>query len=111
MRYRDPISAQACVRLNHGRFFGGRQVIAYIDDGQEKLQQARSAAETEQEQSKRLEKYAQWLEQGGQGPAPGDSSSEEEDDDDDVEQEGHGSEDDDDADSELMPKRKKARAT
>lgn len=95
IRYRDPISAQACVKLNHGRFFSGRQVIAYIYDGQEKFQTNRK--ETEEEQRERLEKYARWLEAGGEGPRPDDemsSSSENEDvntqaDDDDLEEHQH----------------------
>jgi hypothetical protein len=62
----------------HGRFFGGRRVDAAIYDGVSKYGLAHDAGgasglqgeETEEQEKARLERYARWLEQGGEGSLP-----------------------------------------
>jgi len=50
----------------NGRFFGGRRVEAGLYDGKRRFKKTGSKAdETEEEESARLEKYAKWLEAGG----------------------------------------------
>lgn len=53
-----------CIQIMNGRFFGGRQVVAALWDGiaQFYVKPAKPDKETEEEQQKRLEKYAAELE-------------------------------------------------
>lgn len=49
------------------RFFGGRQISAEIFDGKAKYKKS-GGAQTEEEdeaEKQRLERYAKWLEEGG----------------------------------------------
>ncbi|CAG8802330.1 22886_t:CDS:2, partial [Gigaspora margarita] len=64
VKFKDPLSAEACVLKMNGRFFAGRKIEAHIFDGKQKYQKTGSKSnETEEEESIRLEKYAKWLEQ------------------------------------------------
>ncbi|CAG8458555.1 6495_t:CDS:10 [Paraglomus occultum] len=66
IRFKEPLSAEACILKMNGRFFGGRRVEAGLYDGKRRFQKSGSKAdETEEEESARLEKYAKWLETGG----------------------------------------------
>lgn len=48
----------------NGRYFGGKSIQAYIFDGTEKFQSKRQLYEEsdDDEEQKRLDNYAQWLE-------------------------------------------------
>ncbi|RHZ76044.1 hypothetical protein Glove_208g36 [Diversispora epigaea] len=66
VKFKEKLSADACVLKMNGRFFAGRRIEAQIFDGKRKFQKTGSKSnETEEEESKRLEKYAKWLEKGG----------------------------------------------
>ncbi|CAG8519302.1 6346_t:CDS:2, partial [Ambispora leptoticha] len=68
IKFKEKISAEACVLKNNGRFFSGRRIEAEIYDGKQKFKKTTSRAnETEEEEAARLEKYAKWLEDGGGG--------------------------------------------
>ncbi|ORX93255.1 hypothetical protein K493DRAFT_262613 [Basidiobolus meristosporus CBS 931.73] len=64
VKYREKLSADACVKMMNGRFFAGRQIKAEIFDGKTKYQKSslKESDETEEEAKQRLEKYAEWLE-------------------------------------------------
>ncbi|KAJ3196427.1 hypothetical protein HDU67_004022 [Dinochytrium kinnereticum] len=62
IRFKDPEAAEACVKRNNGRFFGGRQIVAYQSDGKEKFKKTISKEEEELEEAKRLAAYEEWLE-------------------------------------------------
>ncbi|KAI1935512.1 hypothetical protein LOZ57_006892 [Ophidiomyces ophidiicola] len=75
VRFKSPESAQACVRMMHGRFFGGTQVEAYMANGAEKFKKSSnrnhdyeddgSGWEVDNgtsEDAKRLEKFGSWIE-------------------------------------------------
>ncbi|CAG8716160.1 19534_t:CDS:10 [Cetraspora pellucida] len=71
VKFKDQLSAEACVLKMNGRFFAGRRIEAQIFDGKQKYQKTGSKSnETEEEESTRLEKYAQWLEQDNSGHQP-----------------------------------------
>ncbi|KAF0462694.1 Splicing factor u2af-associated protein 2 [Gigaspora margarita] len=71
VKFKDPLSAEACVLKMNGRFFAGRKIEAHIFDGKQKYQKTGSKSnETEEEESIRLEKYAKWLEQDNGGHQP-----------------------------------------
>ncbi|PAV18990.1 splicing factor u2af-associated 2 [Pyrrhoderma noxium] len=66
VKFRDPISAQACVLKMQGRFFDGRRVEASLFDGKHRYR--RSGAndymdedEGEEAEKKRLDDFAKWL--------------------------------------------------
>ncbi|CAO3643067.1 unnamed protein product [Cunninghamella echinulata] len=67
VRFMDQKSANACVLLMNNRYFGGKQISAEIYDGQTKYKKSGSGHTEEDEESEkeRLERYAKWLEQGG----------------------------------------------
>ncbi|CAG8698500.1 72_t:CDS:2, partial [Scutellospora calospora] len=68
VKFKDSLSAEACVLKMNGRFFAGRRIEAQIFDGKQKYQKTSSKSnETEEEESNRLEKYAKWLEQNDSG--------------------------------------------
>lgn len=83
VRYKDDISAQACIRVMHGRFFAGRRVEAELYDGTTKYRRSGDASENkieaedthqneetgredegeaEKEERMRLANYGKWLE-------------------------------------------------
>ncbi|CAG8546547.1 13953_t:CDS:10 [Acaulospora colombiana] len=64
VKFKEQVSAEACVLKMNGRFFAGRRIEAQIFDGKQKFQKTGVASkETDEEESVRLEKYAKWLEQ------------------------------------------------
>ncbi|KAG9302907.1 hypothetical protein G9A89_022323 [Geosiphon pyriformis] len=63
VKFKEQLSAEACVLKNNGRFFSGRRISAEIYDGKKKFLKTNSRSnETEEEEAARLEKYAKWLE-------------------------------------------------
>ncbi|OZJ03074.1 hypothetical protein BZG36_04606 [Bifiguratus adelaidae] len=62
VRFREVESALACIKLNNGRFFAGRQISAELFDSKTKYLKSGAGEETEEEEKKRLENYAKWLE-------------------------------------------------
>ncbi|CAO3663100.1 unnamed protein product [Umbelopsis vinacea] len=64
VRYKEPESAEACIKLMDKRYFAGKQIHAEIYDGHTKYQKsgASDAEEDEEAEKARLEKYAKWLE-------------------------------------------------
>ncbi|GBB86581.1 hypothetical protein RclHR1_00130022 [Rhizophagus clarus] len=64
VKFKDQLSAEACVMKMNGRFFAGRRIEAEIFDGKQKYKKTGAkSGETEEEESVRLEKYSKWLEQ------------------------------------------------
>ncbi|KAJ2385319.1 hypothetical protein H4S02_004392 [Coemansia sp. RSA 2611] len=67
VKFSDELSAQACVQMMNGRFFGGRQVEASIYDGQTRYRSSKddskmaNAADAEEA---RMAHYAEWLDSG-----------------------------------------------
>ncbi|KAG8936864.1 hypothetical protein FRC02_010726 [Tulasnella sp. 418] len=72
VKFRDSLSAQACILKMNGRFFDGRQVSAYLFDGKEKFKKSGGGGmdmddeDDDVAEKKRLEAFASWLEQGGE---------------------------------------------
>ncbi|KAG0230196.1 hypothetical protein BGW42_001115 [Actinomortierella wolfii] len=68
VKFKDPESADLCVKLMNGRFFAGQKIEASIYDGHTKYDVKKSKEELEAEEKQRLERYAKWLEseEGGQ---------------------------------------------
>ncbi|GAA6019170.1 hypothetical protein JCM8202_000920 [Rhodotorula sphaerocarpa] len=80
VRFKDELAAQACMAKMNGRFFGGRTVSAYPMQGKMKFKKSGNelslegtglgdAAEEEesaQKEKERLDRYADWLEKGGE---------------------------------------------
>jgi HIV Tat-specific factor 1 len=75
VRFSDPIAARACVEVMNGRFFDQQQVIAYIADGSERFKKTNAkkvdieededeSADNDVEESRRLDKFGNWLEEG-----------------------------------------------
>ncbi|KAJ2457672.1 hypothetical protein GGF42_002538 [Coemansia sp. RSA 2424] len=83
VKFKDELSAQACVKAMNGRFFAGRQIEATIYDGHTRYRssakasrasgsgsghpddgdhQGDNASEHSDEEEQRMEKYSQWLE-------------------------------------------------
>ncbi|KAJ2055617.1 hypothetical protein GGI17_006590 [Coemansia sp. S146] len=89
VKFKDEMSAQACVKAMNGRFFAGRQIEASIYDGHTRYKSSAKAGqasggrragigshledgdghgsdysdeEYEEEEEQRMEKYSQWLE-------------------------------------------------
>ncbi|GJN94356.1 hypothetical protein Rhopal_007430-T1 [Rhodotorula paludigena] len=80
VRFKEELAAQACIAKMNGRYFGGRTIAAFPMDGTKKYKKSgqgvdlrgtgfgdddedEQAAKREEE---RLEKYADWLEKGGE---------------------------------------------
>ncbi|TDL26119.1 hypothetical protein BD410DRAFT_784158 [Rickenella mellea] len=65
VKFRDPLSAQACVIRMHGRFFAGRQVEASLYSGKNRFKRSGTGDEIEGDgddaEKKRLDAFAQWL--------------------------------------------------
>ncbi|KAJ2850094.1 hypothetical protein IWW36_002149 [Coemansia brasiliensis] len=81
VKFKDELSARACVKMMNGRFFAGRQVEASIYDGHTRYKATKRDSETaatanvqgsngnalngdEDEDEQRMEQYAQWLDSG-----------------------------------------------
>ncbi|SGY18045.1 BQ5605_C015g07962 [Microbotryum silenes-dioicae] len=78
IRFKDEVSAQACIAKMNGRFFGGRSIVASVLDPKQKYRRTGQGVslegtgldlEADEEASKaekeRLARYAEWLEKGG----------------------------------------------
>ncbi|KDN49824.1 hypothetical protein RSAG8_01889, partial [Rhizoctonia solani AG-8 WAC10335] len=74
VKFKDPVSAQACILKMNGRFFGVRKVVAELFDGRQRYQksghdasQANAEGEDdEQAERKRLDDFAEWLMKEGE---------------------------------------------
>ncbi|KAG0152317.1 hypothetical protein CROQUDRAFT_85382 [Cronartium quercuum f. sp. fusiforme G11] len=78
VKFKEPIAAQACILKMNNRFFAGRQVKASIDNGQRKFHKTGHGSSSsnlaalqtnpnqgkEEEEKKRLEAFAKYLEEG-----------------------------------------------
>ncbi len=60
IKFRERESAEACLRLMNGRYFGGRRIAAYSYDGSFSLREQSTRAEAEEQE--RLERFGEWLE-------------------------------------------------
>ena len=64
VKFKDPVSAQACIIRMNGRFFDGRQVVAELFSGNERFQRSDTKdnyGEGDEAEKKRLDDFAQWL--------------------------------------------------
>ncbi|KAK7692633.1 hypothetical protein QCA50_004266 [Cerrena zonata] len=65
VKFRDPLSAQACVLKMNGRFFDGRRVDAFLYSGKQRYKRSGQSDEIEgdsdEAEKKRLDDFAQWL--------------------------------------------------
>ncbi|KAI0793228.1 hypothetical protein C8Q75DRAFT_713470 [Abortiporus biennis] len=65
VKFRDPLSAQACVLKMNGRFFAGRKIEAFVYAGKQRYRRTGAGDELEGEgdegEKKRLDDFAQWL--------------------------------------------------
>ncbi|KAJ5950353.1 Nuclear mRNA splicing factor-associated protein [Penicillium vulpinum] len=74
VRFAASADARRCVHTMNGRFFGGKAVVAYIWDGEEKFKKyhpRRDAGggmedplDSDDDENKRLERFGDWLESG-----------------------------------------------
>ncbi|ESK85212.1 splicing factor u2af-associated protein 2 [Moniliophthora roreri MCA 2997] len=64
IKFRDPISAQACIIKMNGRFFAGRRIEASLYTGRARFKRSddQAAEDGEEEEKKRLNDFAKWLE-------------------------------------------------
>ncbi|KAF9933785.1 hypothetical protein BGZ65_004002 [Modicella reniformis] len=62
VRFKEKESALLCVEMMSGRYFAGQKVEAAIYDGHTKYETKRSKEELEEDEKRRLERYAKWLE-------------------------------------------------
>ncbi|KAF8325274.1 uncharacterized protein EI90DRAFT_2186841 [Cantharellus anzutake] len=70
IKFKEPLSAQACVIKMNGRFFDGRRVEASLYEGKSKYKKSSSGADHEgddehggdEDEKKRLDAFASWLE-------------------------------------------------
>ncbi|KAK7057198.1 splicing factor U2AF-associated protein 2, partial [Favolaschia claudopus] len=65
VKFRDPLSAQACVVKMNGRFFDGLRVEASLYSGKQRFRRSGTGDEIEgdndEAEKKRLDSFAQWL--------------------------------------------------
>ncbi|KZV73351.1 hypothetical protein PENSPDRAFT_649077 [Peniophora sp. CONT] len=65
VKFRDPVSAQACVLKMNGRFFAGRRIEASLWGGKARFKRSGYTDDVEGEgdaaEKKRLDDFAQWL--------------------------------------------------
>ncbi|KAJ3570960.1 hypothetical protein NP233_g4065 [Leucocoprinus birnbaumii] len=64
VKFRDPISAQACVVKMNGRFFDGRRIEASLYVGRQRFRRSGAGDDLEEGEDadkKRLDDFAQWL--------------------------------------------------
>ncbi|KAG7449537.1 uncharacterized protein BT62DRAFT_985135 [Guyanagaster necrorhizus] len=65
VKFRDPLSAQACVIKMNGRFFDGRRVEASLYNGKQRFQRNGTndelVGDNAEAEKKRLDDFAQWL--------------------------------------------------
>lgn len=65
VKFREPLSAQACVLKMNGRFFAGRRVEAFLYSGKQRYMRSEGGDEYEgggdEGEKKRLDQFAAWL--------------------------------------------------
>ncbi|OBZ68180.1 Splicing factor U2AF-associated protein 2 [Grifola frondosa] len=65
VKFRDPLSAQACVIKMNGRFFAGRRIEASLYAGKQRFKRSGTGEEAEgggdEGEKKRLDDFAKWL--------------------------------------------------
>ncbi|EIN11981.1 hypothetical protein PUNSTDRAFT_63042 [Punctularia strigosozonata HHB-11173 SS5] len=66
VKFRDSISARACVLRMNGRFFAGRRIEASLYAGRQRFKRGNAGADLvegddEEAEKKRLDQFAQWL--------------------------------------------------
>ncbi|KAG9123752.1 hypothetical protein FRC07_014058 [Ceratobasidium sp. 392] len=74
VKFKDPVSAQACILKMNGRFFAGRKIIAEFYDGRERYGKSGADApvfngdgeEGDDAERKRLDDFAAWLMKEGE---------------------------------------------
>ncbi|CAO3590139.1 unnamed protein product [Absidia cylindrospora] len=67
VRFMEQKPANACILLMNNRFFAGKQISAELYDGRTKYLKSGSTdvADDDEAEKARLERYAKWLEEGG----------------------------------------------
>jgi HIV Tat-specific factor 1 len=66
VKFREPLSAQACVIKMNGRFFAGRKIEASLYAGKQRFKRGVGQDDliegnTDEAEKKRLDNFAQWL--------------------------------------------------
>jgi len=65
VKFRDPLSARACVLKMNGRFFDGRRVVAELFTGKQRFKRTGTVedhtGDGEEAERKRLDDFAAWL--------------------------------------------------
>jgi len=65
VKFRDPLSAQACVLKMDGRFFAGRRIAAELYSGKQRFKRSGAGEDIEEggedAEKKRLDDFALWL--------------------------------------------------
>ncbi|KAJ2922717.1 hypothetical protein H1R20_g14345, partial [Candolleomyces eurysporus] len=65
VKFRDPVSAAACVIKMNGRYFDGQRVIAELYTGRQRFKRTGGGDEIgeggDEEEKRRLEQFSQWL--------------------------------------------------
>ncbi|KAG6845387.1 hypothetical protein H0H87_009734 [Tephrocybe sp. NHM501043] len=65
VKFRDPISAKACLLKMNGRFFAGRRIEASLFSGKQRFKRSGAGEDAEdggaEGEKKRLDDFAQWL--------------------------------------------------
>ncbi|KAI0694004.1 hypothetical protein C8T65DRAFT_711081 [Cerioporus squamosus] len=65
VKFKDPLSAQACVIKMNGRFFSGRRIEASLYAGRQRFKRSGQSSDVlgdnEDTEKKRLDDFAQWL--------------------------------------------------
>ncbi|KAG6900539.1 hypothetical protein C0993_009116 [Termitomyces sp. T159_Od127] len=65
VKFRDSLSAKACLLKMNGRYFSGRRIEASLFSGRQKFRRSGAAEDVEgeggEEEKKRLDDFAQWL--------------------------------------------------
>ncbi|KAK1922474.1 hypothetical protein DB88DRAFT_441521 [Papiliotrema laurentii] len=68
IKFKDAVSAQACVMKMNGRWFDGRQISAAVYTGRERFKRSGAgrmeSGEGDEDEQQRLDKFAQWLVEG-----------------------------------------------
>ncbi|CAE6508648.1 unnamed protein product [Rhizoctonia solani] len=74
VKFKDPVSAQACILKMNGRYFAGRKVTAEFFDGRQRFRKSGHDAsnadaegeDDDQAERKRLDDFAEWLMKEGE---------------------------------------------
>ncbi|TFK75460.1 hypothetical protein BDN72DRAFT_832339 [Pluteus cervinus] len=64
VKFKDPVSAQACVLRMNGRFFAGRRIEAVLYNGKQRYKRSGAGeadGDTEDVEKRRLDDFANWL--------------------------------------------------